>query len=157
VQTALAWQVAEPMVFVLTFVLLLSSHAGQYVGAPMPRWIVDCAHCREEFTHTDIDKIGGVFARDPSWPPKPEFPEGGTELKCPHCKEASTYRAVDLRYEASRRVRPGQTSVFLQPENIQMYLDLEAAKARLLECRWLSVFVIGLFISLNSGVRPDML
>lgn len=68
----------------------------------MPRWIVECPQCRKEFTHTDISKIASGPMRDPfASPPKPQIPESGAELKCPHCKNSATYRAFDLRYRAN--------------------------------------------------------
>ena len=65
----------------------------------MPRWIVNCPGCWREFTHTLISQLGSgrdLFAS----PPKPDLPTGGTELNCPNCGKASTYRAFDLRYRA---------------------------------------------------------
>jgi hypothetical protein len=32
-------------------------------------------------------------------PPKPEFPEGGTELECPNCGSKDTYQRHDLAYQ----------------------------------------------------------
>jgi hypothetical protein len=29
--------------------------------------------------------------------PKPELPEGGSPVECPHCKELSNFQAQDLR------------------------------------------------------------
>jgi len=66
----------------------------------MPRWIVRCPECEKEFTHTPIGKtLGGM--RDPfASPPKPEIPEDGSEMTCPACNKASTFRGFDLRYRA---------------------------------------------------------
>ena len=66
----------------------------------MPRWIVSCSECGEEFTHTLISLLG-VPDRDPfASPPKPQFPAAGTELNCPNCGKTSNYKAFDLRYRA---------------------------------------------------------
>jgi len=57
----------------------------------MPRWIVRCPECEKKFTHTPIGKIPNRLTRDPfASPPKPEIPQGGTELTCPDCNKAST-------------------------------------------------------------------
>ena len=64
-----------------------------------PRWVVSCPECAKEFTYTDIKQIASGLGRDPFVsPPKPAIPEDGSELSCPHCNKASTYRAFDLRY-----------------------------------------------------------
>jgi len=66
-----------------------------------PRWIVTCPECNKEFTHTNISKIASGATRDPfASPPKPQIPEGGSELECHHCRKTSTYQAFDLRYRA---------------------------------------------------------
>ena len=66
---------------------------------PSPRWIVTCPECKVEFTHTDVNKIASAGTRDLfASPPKPEIPDGGSEVKCHNCGKTSTYKAVDLRY-----------------------------------------------------------
>jgi len=68
----------------------------------MARWLVTCPHCGSDFTHTTIfvsdavrrmENVHDVFASLP----KPELPEGGSPVECPHCKELSNFRAQDLR------------------------------------------------------------
>jgi endogenous inhibitor of DNA gyrase (YacG/DUF329 family) len=64
-----------------------------------PQWVVSCPECSEEFTHTEISNVAHGAMRDVfASPPKPQIPEGGTQLKCRHCGKTSTYRAFDLRY-----------------------------------------------------------
>jgi endogenous inhibitor of DNA gyrase (YacG/DUF329 family) len=66
-----------------------------------PRWIVTCPECKEEFTHTHITKIPTGEIWNPfTSPPKPQIPEGGTEVKCQNCGKTSTYQAFDLIYRA---------------------------------------------------------
>src|SRR5258708_4835265 len=62
-----------------------------------PRWIVTCPECKKEFTHTQISKIASGTRNPFASPPKPEIPEGGTQLTCPHCNKDSAYRTFDLR------------------------------------------------------------
>ena len=65
-----------------------------------PRWIVNCHECEKEFTHTQISKIDSGMRNPFASPPKPEIPEEGTKLTCPHCGKDLAYRAFDLRYRA---------------------------------------------------------
>jgi hypothetical protein len=63
----------------------------------MSRWVLECGKCLSRFTHSTIEDAGlvGYFL-----PPKPQFPEGGTELECPKCGYRGTYQRTDLKYAA---------------------------------------------------------
>jgi endogenous inhibitor of DNA gyrase (YacG/DUF329 family) len=62
----------------------------------MPRWIVNCPECNQEFTHSEIR---GELHRDPfTSPPKPVIPQEGAQQECPNCHKTSVYRAFELRY-----------------------------------------------------------
>jgi hypothetical protein len=63
----------------------------------MPRWTLKCDNCDFEFTHSMIQDTGVVNF---FLPPKPEFPEGGSELECPNCGYKDTYQRTDLIYNA---------------------------------------------------------
>jgi uncharacterized Zn finger protein len=66
----------------------------------MPRWVLTCSACTQEFTHTLIREVSPEReSRDPfASPPKPRIPDQGLQVKCPNCGEASTYGVFDLRY-----------------------------------------------------------
>jgi DNA-directed RNA polymerase subunit RPC12/RpoP len=66
----------------------------------MPRWVVICSTCNQEFTHTLVRELTkGRETRDPfASPPKPAIPEEGTQMNCPNCGGISAYKTSDLRY-----------------------------------------------------------
>jgi hypothetical protein len=63
----------------------------------MPQWVLNCQHCHKPFTHSEINLVSPA-SYDPVWPPKPDFPEGGLRMKCPNCKQPSTYQRYELKY-----------------------------------------------------------
>jgi hypothetical protein len=68
----------------------------------MPRWVVTCPKCKEEFTHTLVrDLSRGSETRDVfASPPKPQIPKDGAQLNCPHCGNIQAYKTHDLTYRA---------------------------------------------------------
>jgi hypothetical protein len=52
----------------------------------MSRWILYCPACKRQFGHSEIpvnaprDGFLGVQL-------KPDFPQGGVKMECPHCKK----------------------------------------------------------------------
>jgi DNA-directed RNA polymerase subunit RPC12/RpoP len=67
------------------------------VGPDMPRWELECANCKNKFTHSTIDDTGML---NYFLPLKPPFPSGGSEFECPNCGHKSTYQRTDLIYRA---------------------------------------------------------
>jgi len=45
---------------------------------PSPRWVIDCRHCLQSFSHTEIGKT----LTDYMLPIKPEIRPGGEEIEC---------------------------------------------------------------------------
>ena len=66
----------------------------------MPRWVLDCPECNQEFPHSEIDTKRTPSSLDPfSWiADKPDFPDEGIQLRCPHCKKLSVYKRYQLVY-----------------------------------------------------------
>jgi hypothetical protein len=65
----------------------------------MPRWVLTCAACRQEFfAHTRQVAPEGVVGDPFASPLKPSMSDQGLQVKCPNCGEASTYGVFDLRY-----------------------------------------------------------
>jgi DNA-directed RNA polymerase subunit RPC12/RpoP len=61
----------------------------------MATWQLECSHCKKKFDHSSVDETGlNVF-----FPEKPKFPEGGSELQCPHCGNTATYQRYELTYQ----------------------------------------------------------
>jgi hypothetical protein len=61
----------------------------------MPRWILTCPGCSEEFTHSEVTSEGIPF----TWGErKPDIPDGGANLECPHCKKSAVYKRYQLIY-----------------------------------------------------------
>lgn len=60
----------------------------------MSTWQLSCVSCNKKFHHSDVDETGvnGLF------PIKPEFPEGRSELECPHCGTKAPYQRHQLTY-----------------------------------------------------------
>ena len=63
----------------------------------MSRWVLSCAECNEDFTHAEKAEIQSLIS-DPFTGrlPKPDFPDEGLELECPHCKKRSLYKKSQL-------------------------------------------------------------
>jgi hypothetical protein len=53
-------------------------------------------NCKKKFDHSVVDESG----LDIFFPSKPEFPDGGSELECPHCETKATYQRYQLTYNA---------------------------------------------------------
>jgi uncharacterized protein (DUF2225 family) len=64
----------------------------------MPRWILTCPGCNEEFTHSEIATDAIHVARDDR---KPDMPGDGATLECPHCKKSTVYKRYELIYRDS--------------------------------------------------------
>jgi hypothetical protein len=65
-------------------------------GGTMASWVLECKQCHKIFHYVEIqDKLVNMFIAE-----KPEFPEGGLEIQCPHCREKSTYKHQQLFYQA---------------------------------------------------------
>ncbi len=63
----------------------------------MPRWVLHCPSCQQEFTHTQIEKgnlADHVFER------KPDFPANGLSIECPHCHNQSVFHRSELTYRS---------------------------------------------------------
>jgi hypothetical protein len=65
----------------------------------MPRWVLACPSCKNEFTHGEI----GTTLKDYYFPTKPSFPAEGLNLECPSCKKTSLFRQHQLLYRAGER------------------------------------------------------
>lgn len=68
--------------------------------ASMAHWVLECASCKNEFTHSEI--VESHSLRDPFTlnETKPEFPDGGLSVVCPICKETGVYQRHELLYRA---------------------------------------------------------
>jgi hypothetical protein len=64
----------------------------------MPQWTLNCQNCNRVFSHSKIDPQSDIHLYDPLWPYRPELPEGGVILPCPHCHESATYLRFQLAY-----------------------------------------------------------
>ena len=64
----------------------------------MPQWTLNCQNCKKIFRHSKIDPQSDIHLYDPLWPYRPELPERGVNLPCPHCHESSTYLRFQLVY-----------------------------------------------------------
>jgi endogenous inhibitor of DNA gyrase (YacG/DUF329 family) len=64
----------------------------------MPRWILICPGCNEEFTLSEVTSEGIPF----TWGErKPDMPDDGASLECPHCEKPSVYKRHQLIYRAT--------------------------------------------------------
>ena len=64
----------------------------------MPNWLLCCPHCNARFVHSEVT---APATYDPFYlSPKPEFPDGGINLTCPHCTKESCYERHDLVYSS---------------------------------------------------------
>ena len=61
----------------------------------MPKWVLKCDNCNNEFTHSMITDMG---AESYFLPQKPVFTD--TEFECPHCVNKDNYDRSDLMYRA---------------------------------------------------------
>jgi endogenous inhibitor of DNA gyrase (YacG/DUF329 family) len=66
----------------------------------MPRWVLNCPNCQQEFTHTQIERRS---LQDYYLEPKPDFPREGMSVQCPHCNASSIYQRHQLTYRADQR------------------------------------------------------
>jgi hypothetical protein len=64
----------------------------------MPQWTLNCQNCKKIFRHSKIDPQSDILLYDPLWPYRPELPEHGVNLPCPHCHESATYQRFQLAY-----------------------------------------------------------
>jgi hypothetical protein len=64
----------------------------------MPQWTLNCQNCKKIFRHSKIDRQSDILLYDPLWPYRPELPELGVNLPCPHCHESATYLRFQLVY-----------------------------------------------------------
>ncbi len=69
----------------------------------MPRWVLGCPECGEEFTHSEIGKEYRSALYDSfAWiGEKPEIPREGVSLECPNCSNVSVYKRHQLTYKAT--------------------------------------------------------
>ena len=69
----------------------------------MPRWVLGCPGCSQEFTHSEIEMEHGKAVLDPfAWLlDKPVLPDAGVKLECPHCQKVSVYKRYQLTYRAT--------------------------------------------------------
>lgn len=61
----------------------------------MPRWVLNCPTCREDFTHSQSERR---TLDDWYLDKKPEFPREGRELQCPNCQTSTWFEKAQLRY-----------------------------------------------------------
>jgi hypothetical protein len=65
----------------------------------MAYWTLQCPLCQKTFRHSEI--IKPAIASMLGWfDTKPQFPEGGLSLPCPHCTKVSTFQRHQLVYES---------------------------------------------------------
>ena len=64
----------------------------------MAQWVLSCRNCHKTFPHSEMEAQPDDRLFDPLWPYRPEFPEGGLSIDCPHCKQAATYQRFELMY-----------------------------------------------------------
>jgi DNA-directed RNA polymerase subunit RPC12/RpoP len=64
----------------------------------MSYWSLRCKNCAKLFPHTPIasqsDRLEFI------WPVKPNFPEGGQTVECPHCQSSALYQRHQLIVQA---------------------------------------------------------
>lgn len=61
----------------------------------MPKWVLCCPKCKNEFEHTHIDDVGMTSIY---FSFKPEFPPAGAQYTCPACGYNTIYQRTDLTY-----------------------------------------------------------
>ena len=69
----------------------------------VPRWVLGCPDCNQEFTHSEVDPEYQTPLLDPfAWiGDKPKFPDAGLSMECPNCKKVSVYNRYQLTYKAT--------------------------------------------------------
>ena len=64
--------------------------------AKMPTWVLRCSSCKMSFVHSKIPEAGLL---NYLFSIRPEFPLGGSELKCPNCGKKATYDQVAVNHQ----------------------------------------------------------
>jgi predicted nucleic-acid-binding Zn-ribbon protein len=69
----------------------------------MPRWVLGCPKCHNDFTHSEIAAVhDSSFADFIDWlGAKPDFPIAGLSVECPNCKKTTIYKRQQLVFRAS--------------------------------------------------------
>ncbi|MDX6711596.1 MAG: hypothetical protein QOH96_2612 [Blastocatellia bacterium] len=80
--------------------LLSFGNIGDSETRELPNASVDLElpELQEHIPPRQIDQRSGIFLYDPLWPYRPELPERGVNLSCPHCHESATYQRFQLVY-----------------------------------------------------------
>jgi len=65
----------------------------------MPRWVLECASCKNEFLYGKISETDHPL-NDSVTPIviKPEFSDGGLSVRCPSCRDTCVYERQQLLY-----------------------------------------------------------
>jgi DNA-directed RNA polymerase subunit RPC12/RpoP len=66
----------------------------------MPTWMLTCSHCKTDFPHSKINTYRYANFVEA---PKPDFPDEGLKVECPHCRHSAVYQRTDLRYRGDGR------------------------------------------------------
>jgi len=61
----------------------------------MPRWVLICPSCKQEFTHLPIEKRP---LEDSQFDRKPAFPSTGLAIDCPNCHGRSVFQKSELTF-----------------------------------------------------------
>jgi len=64
----------------------------------MSRWVLKCPQCRTDFVFRDIERP--LTLMEYRSPRKPEFPDGGLTVQCPHCQQSSLFQQRDLAFSS---------------------------------------------------------
>src|SRR3981081_109933 len=64
---------------------------------PMPQWTLNCKNCKKIFSHSKIESPQTVRC-DTRWPYRPETPEGGLTIDCPHCQTSALYQRFQFTF-----------------------------------------------------------
>jgi hypothetical protein len=82
---------------------LFAPQRGDKGSTAVPRWVLGCPECQQEFTHTEIVTDYRPPEIDPfSWiGDKPQMKEAGVILECPNCKKKTIYKRYQLTYRAT--------------------------------------------------------
>jgi hypothetical protein len=71
----------------------------------VPRWVVQCPNCLQEFTHSEIDN---AMLQEARFDPFGVVPKAsGGKRTCPNCKVETDFKPNDLLYRQDAR---GQAS-----------------------------------------------
>jgi hypothetical protein len=60
----------------------------------MSHWFLRCENCAKLFPHAPISPQPDRL--ELLWPVKPDFPEVGQTLNCPHCERSALYQRHQL-------------------------------------------------------------